>query len=110
MPLNVDALLNNPGARHGIVPLNETHLPRREITRRFLATITVYALFSRFQDVETYGNFHSLIYDDNQEALESVAERLAARLAMASVKERDIVGRLLERWKSEQAIARLSRR
>ena len=219
MPLNVDDLLNSPGAWTGIVPLSETHLPRREVTRRFLATVAVYALFlglpvsiviaallaphsrgtacailvsielafiayavhserasptfpwkedtwfdldrrcwvrhrdyesakrppeheeiafdeaaiycrtvhfetgvgyeaglirkrhlSRFQDIDTYGNFHSLIYDDNQETLESIAERLAARLAMASIKEKDIFGRLLERWKSERVITRPSRR
>ena len=57
-------------------------------------------------DIAAYGNFHCLIYDDNQEALESIAERVAARLAMPCIKERDIFGRLLERWESERAISR----
>ena len=215
MPLNVVDLLNDPAAWQGTVPLSETHLPRREVTRRFLATLAVYTLLlglpvsiavaavlaphsretasviliaielafiayavhseraspttpwrentwldldrrcwvrhrdyesnkrppeheeiafdeatiycrtihfetgvgyeaglirrchlNRFQDIATYGNFHCLIYDDNQEALESIAERVAARLAMPCIKERDIFGRLLERWKSERAISR----
>lgn len=64
----------------------------------------------RFQDIDAIGNFHSLLYEDDAEALETSARRLAAKFGIPCIREQDIFSDLLNRWKSDRTKSRLTRR